>query len=356
MRFVRTLQHWWAWTVTALVVILGTPVVALIYAVTAPFDPGRYAAGRAFRLVGVTALRLNSLWRFHTRGSLADARRPYVVVANHESYADVFLISCFPWEMKWLSKDTMFKLPFMGWMMQMAGDIKLVRGNRDSAADAILQCRDRLKKNVSVMIFPEGTRSRSWEMLPFKDGAFRLAIESGAPILPIAVAGTRDLGLVDILPVAESDDVHAPALKQRVQRRAAKLATAVGDILGDQVDNRKAIGPVRPDCAARATARPADAVKPRQYAPFIIGEASSAMFIGDAFNRRGLIADTGNDQPAGDNVALTSWHRPQIRIKARPFHDHALNTAVAFQRDGHGEEIKFDGNVFGGAGVGGELP
>lgn len=192
MRFVRTLQHWWAWTVTALVVILGTPVVALIYAVTASFDPGRYAAGRAFRLVGVTALRLNSLWRFHTRGSLADARRPYVVVANHESYADVFLISCFPWEMKWLSKDTMFKLPFMGWMMQMAGDIKLVRGNRDSAADAILQCRDRLKKNVSVMIFPEGTRSRSWEMLPFKDGAFRLAIESGAPILPIAVAGTRN--------------------------------------------------------------------------------------------------------------------------------------------------------------------
>ena len=158
MRLVRTLQNWWAWTETVLVVILGTPVVALIYAVTAPFDPGRYAAGRAFRLVGVTALRLNSLWRFRTRGSLTDARRPYVVVANHESYADVFLISCFPWEMKWLSKDTMFKIPFMGWMMQMAGDIKLVRGNRDSAADAILQCRDRLAKKVSVMIFPEGTR------------------------------------------------------------------------------------------------------------------------------------------------------------------------------------------------------
>jgi len=191
MRMARTLQNWWAWTETVLVVILGTPIVAVIYAVTAPFDPGRYAAGRAFRVVGVTALRLNSLWRFRTRGALTDARRPYVVVANHESYADVFLISCFPWEMKWLSKDTMFNIPCMGWMMQMAGDIKLVRGNRDSAADAIMQCRDRLKKRVSVMIFPEGTRSRSWDMLPFKDGAFRLAIEAGVPILPIAVAGTR---------------------------------------------------------------------------------------------------------------------------------------------------------------------
>ena len=253
MRLVRTLQNWWAWTELVLVVILGTPVVALIYAVTAPFDPGRYAAGRAFRLVGVTALRLNSLWRFRTRGSLADARRPYVVVANHESYADVFLISCFPWEMKWLSKDTMFKIPCMGWMMQMAGDIKLVRGNRDSAADAILQCRDRLAKNVSVMIFPEGTRSRTWEMLPFKDGAFRLAIESGAPILPIAVTGTRNAmakGTFRFLPARAIAQLLEPIdttgmtladvalLKQQTRERieagrrvlAAELGIRVGDV------------------------------------------------------------------------------------------------------------------------------
>ena len=187
----RSLLNAWAWVETVLCVIIGTPIVALIFAFTAPFDSGRYAAGRAFRLVGVTALMLNPLWRFRTHGRLADPRRPYVVIANHESYADIFLISCFPWEMKWLSKDTMFRIPLMGWMMQMAGDIKLKRGNRDSAIDAINQCRDRLKKRVSVMIFPEGTRSKSHEMLPFKDGAFKLAVESGLPLLPIAVAGTR---------------------------------------------------------------------------------------------------------------------------------------------------------------------
>ncbi len=252
MRLVRTLQNWWAWTELVLVVMLGTPVVALIYAVTAPFDPGRYAAGRAFRLVGVTALRLNSLWRFRTRGSLADARRPYVVVANHESYADVFLISCFPWEMKWLSKDTMFKIPCMGWMMQMAGDIKLVRGNRDSAADAILQCRDRLAKNVSVMIFPEGTRSRSWEMLPFKDGAFRLAIESGAPILPIAVTGTRHAmakGTFRFLPARAIAQLLEPIstagmtladvgmLKQQTRERIEAGRRALAAELGIRVDD-----------------------------------------------------------------------------------------------------------------------
>lgn len=188
---IRTLMNYWAWFATVMCVVIGTPLVALIFVCTAPFDKGRYAAGRAFRLVAVTSLKINPLWRFKTRGRLADPRRPYVVVANHESYADVFLISRFPWEMKWLSKDTVFNIPLMGWMMQMAGDIKLVRGDRDSAAEAIVQCRDRLQKRVSVMIFPEGTRSRTREMLPFKDGAFRLAIESGAPILPIAVAGTR---------------------------------------------------------------------------------------------------------------------------------------------------------------------
>jgi 1-acyl-sn-glycerol-3-phosphate acyltransferase len=187
-----TLGNWWTWVSTVLIVIVGTPIVALIYAVTRPFDAGRYAAGRAFRLVAVTTLAVNPFWRFRVRGAApADPRRPYVVVANHESYADVFLISKFPWEMKWLSKDTMFKIPCMGWMMQMAGDIKLTRGNRESAVQALVQCRDRLGKKVSVMIFPEGTRSRDGAMLPFKDGAFRLAIKEGVPILPIAVAGTR---------------------------------------------------------------------------------------------------------------------------------------------------------------------
>jgi 1-acyl-sn-glycerol-3-phosphate acyltransferase len=57
---------------------------------------------------------------------------------------------------------------------------------------ALQGCRDRLGKKVSVMIFPEGTRSPTEELLPFKDGAFKLAIEAGVPILPIAVAGTRD--------------------------------------------------------------------------------------------------------------------------------------------------------------------
>ncbi len=186
------LANAWIWVTTVGLVIAGTPVVALVWACTAPFDRGRYAAGRTFRLIGVTQVKLNPLWTFEVSGSMVrDPRRPYVAVSNHESWADVFLICHLPWEMKWLSKDAMFKIPFFGWMMRMAGDISIRRGERTSGARALIAARERLSHRVSVMVFPEGTRSRDGALLPFKDGAFRLAIESGAPILPMVIAGTR---------------------------------------------------------------------------------------------------------------------------------------------------------------------
>jgi 1-acyl-sn-glycerol-3-phosphate acyltransferase len=183
----------WAWIAAVGVVIVGFFYVAAVWLVTAPFDRGRYHAGRAFRQLAMVAASLNPLWHFETDGeSPRDPRHPYVAVSNHESYADIFLISHFPWEMKWLSKDTIFKIPVMGWMMRMAKDIPIKRGKRESVVSAIQGCRDRLARKVSVMIFPEGTRSKTEELLPFKDGAFKLAIEAQVPILPIAVAGTRD--------------------------------------------------------------------------------------------------------------------------------------------------------------------
>jgi 1-acyl-sn-glycerol-3-phosphate acyltransferase len=182
----------WIWLVTGLVATLFLPWVAVVWLFTVG-DPGRYAAGRWFRRAAVTAVALNPLWKFRTSGvRIRDPRRPYVAVSNHESFADIFLLSHLPWEMKWLSKDAIFKIPIMGWMMKLAGDIEVHRGDARSRHEALEQCRDRLLKKVSVMIMPEGTRSPDGRLLPFKDGAFRLAVELGLPILPIAVAGTRD--------------------------------------------------------------------------------------------------------------------------------------------------------------------
>jgi 1-acyl-sn-glycerol-3-phosphate acyltransferase len=182
----------WVWVSVSLVALFWVPWLAFLYVLTAARDPGRYTVGRWFRRAAVVCTKLNPLWRFRTTGvRIRDPRRPYVAVANHESFADIFLLSHLPWEMKFLSKESIFKIPVMGWMMRMAGDVAVRRGDVNSRAAALEACRDRLGKGVSVMIMPEGTRSADGQLQKFHDGAFRLAVETGCPVLPIAVAGTR---------------------------------------------------------------------------------------------------------------------------------------------------------------------
>lgn len=190
-KLTSTVLSAWSWFVFAVCLVLWLPMMAVVWVVTAPFDPSRYWAGFLFRKLPVVHQRLNPLWTFRVDGTMPDdPRHPYVVVSNHESFVDILLISHLPWEMKWLSKKEMFRIPVGGWLMRMARDVELDRGDRGSADAALATCRDRLDDRVSVMIFPEGTRSTDGDLLPFKDGAFRLAIEAGVPILPLAVHGT----------------------------------------------------------------------------------------------------------------------------------------------------------------------
>ena len=248
---VRTLASAWAWLWMGFVVLVGCPLVVGLAGVSAPFDRARYAAGRLFRLVGVGMARVNPLWRFRWSGTPpADPRRPWIVVSNHESFADIPLISQLPWEMKWMGKVEMFRIPVVGWMMRAAGDIPIQRGVGGRAVlDAMARCRGVLAQRVSVMIFPEGTRSPTGEMLPFKDGAFRLAIETGTPILPLAVAGTRNAlpkhdwrfnrarAEVRILPPVETAGLtmaDLPSLKARVRRMIEEGREEVGARLGGE--------------------------------------------------------------------------------------------------------------------------
>ncbi|HYC30639.1 MAG TPA: lysophospholipid acyltransferase family protein [Gemmatimonadales bacterium] len=224
----------WTWLLLVLCVLVWFPLMLLLRLVTAPFDRERYAVGWLFRRIGPVVATLNPLWRFRAAGEMpADPRRPYVVVSNHESFADILLISHLPWEMKWLSKAELFRVPVLGWMMQLAGDVPVRRGFGPSAVEAMARCREILGRKVSVMIFPEGTRSPTRELLPFKDGAFRLAIEAGVPILPLAVSGTgpalpkhdwrfgRSAATVRVLPAVETAGLtveQAPELRERVRR------------------------------------------------------------------------------------------------------------------------------------------
>jgi 1-acyl-sn-glycerol-3-phosphate acyltransferase len=112
------------------------------------------------------------------------------VVANHQSMLDILLISRVPREMKWVAKESLFRIPWMGWMFVLSGDIPVRRGDADSASSALRKAKEYLARGMSVMLFPEGTRSRDGALGTFKSGAFRLAIDAGVPVLPIVVEGT----------------------------------------------------------------------------------------------------------------------------------------------------------------------
>lgn len=175
--------------VALLVLLLALPIQAVLLALTFPFDRNRVVAGRYLRIVGTVLAKTFPPWRLRVEGRFP-GKGPYVVVANHQSMLDILLLSHVPREMKWVAKEELFRVPWVGWMLRMTGDIPVRRGDPESGGEALARARQYLENGMSVMIFPEGTRSAKGTLLPFKSGAFRLAIEAGVPVLPIAVHGT----------------------------------------------------------------------------------------------------------------------------------------------------------------------
>lgn len=180
------------WTAYVMIVILWTPIMAFFRMATLRSDRDRYRVGRLLRGSAALAVRVNPYWNFRVIDSVhPDPRRPYLFVSNHCSFADAFLISMLPWEMKWLSKRSIMRIPLLGWQMRLAGDIALERGDKESARRAIEEMQKRFERKLSVIVFPEGTRSADGSLGNFREGSFRLAIEQGVDIVPLAVAGTE---------------------------------------------------------------------------------------------------------------------------------------------------------------------
>jgi len=176
-------------------------------------DPVRYRTGFLFRRLGKALTRVNPAWRLHISGETIDnPRRPYVVVSNHQSLADIPLISNLPWEMKWMGKVELFRLPIVGWMMRLAGDVSVDRKNPRSGAQALIKAQRYLEQRCSVMIFPEGTRTLDGRVRQFTDGAFHLAIRSKTAILPMVIEGSRNCIPKNSWKFGEPSEIHLKIL------------------------------------------------------------------------------------------------------------------------------------------------
>ena len=181
-----------SYILTFAAILVGLPLQLLLLAVTRPFDPDRRISGRFLRIVGSTPTYVYPFWHVRFQGTFPRDRHAYVVVSNHQSMLDVFLLSRLPREMKWMAKDELFRIPWVGWMFTLSGDIRVDRASRLSGGAALAKIQRYLRNGTCVMMFPEGTRSRDGKMLPFKPGAFKAAIDAQVPVLPVAVTGSAD--------------------------------------------------------------------------------------------------------------------------------------------------------------------
>lgn len=118
-------------------------------------------------------------------------RTQYIIVSNHQSQLDILVAFRLFFPFKWVSKAEVFRLPFIGWNMYLNRYIGLKRGDKDSIRQMMRACERALAGGSSIYFFPEGTRSRTGLLKPFKPGAFILAKQLHVPILPVVIDGTR---------------------------------------------------------------------------------------------------------------------------------------------------------------------
>lgn len=227
------------WAFLTLTSILLFPVAVVIWALTAPFDRRKVLLHRFTCFWASLYTWVNPAWPVTITGR--EKIRPdaaYVMVANHLSLLDIFVLFRLFSHYKWVSKIENFRLPCIGWNMSLNGYIQLKRGDRESVIRMLRECEETLAAGSSIMMFPEGTRSPTARMRAFKPGAFALALRTRSPILPIVIQGTSDalpkrgfvirgrhpirVTVLDEIPAESFAGVTAEALARRVWETLAQ--------------------------------------------------------------------------------------------------------------------------------------
>jgi len=140
-------------------------------------------------VLGVPGVKLEVVQR-----APLDPRRPYIVMANHASMIDIWaVLLAVPVPFRFIAKKQLGAIPIFGWAMRAGRFIFIDRQNAASARRSIEEAARRIKSGQSVVIFPEGTRTRDGRLNAFKKGGFHLALDSGAAIVPVAIHGSRAL-------------------------------------------------------------------------------------------------------------------------------------------------------------------
>jgi 1-acyl-sn-glycerol-3-phosphate acyltransferase len=211
-----------------------------IWLVTRPFDRRLVALHLYTCFWGSLYIWCNPLWRCRVTGrDRLPWRGAAVIVANHASLLDILVLFEMFRPFKWVSKAELGRVPFVGWMLHLNDYVLVKRRDRESIRQMMAESRAHLSAGSPLLLFPEGTRTLDGKLQPFKEGGFRLAIEAGVPVIPVAVRGTYETlpktGLtfqrmecrIDVLPPLEPCRFASPAELRDAARGA--IAGVLGE-------------------------------------------------------------------------------------------------------------------------------
>jgi 1-acyl-sn-glycerol-3-phosphate acyltransferase len=173
---------------------------------------------------------------------------PLIFAVNHESALDILaLLKTLPRPFRFVAKQELFDLPVFGWYMSIGGHVAVDRGNHARAVASLRRAGQIVRSGTSLLVFPEGTRSKDGRILPFKKGPFVLAVEAGVPLVPVAISGAGRItpkGHIAVVPgeirialgepVSPADFPDKTALLVEVRRRVIALHRSIGGLGGDE--------------------------------------------------------------------------------------------------------------------------
>ena len=183
----------WIWIGSVLLTILLFFVVLVLTILLFPFDKKKKFTHAQCFWWSDAVIGLNPFWGVKVRGlENIDPKKTYVIIANHQSMSDIVVLYQIKSQFKWVAKASLFDVPFIGWCLTLIKHIKLNRGDFASIKEIYHKASEWLRRDMSVLFFPEGTRSLDGRMGEFQNGAFKLAIKEKKPILPICIQGAQE--------------------------------------------------------------------------------------------------------------------------------------------------------------------
>jgi 1-acyl-sn-glycerol-3-phosphate acyltransferase len=232
--------HWWR-TVFFLIPAIGvyTIVLGTISILSSLLDPSGDFGHKCARAWAWLVLRTTGV-RVTVRGvDKLDANKSYVFASNHQSIYDIPIVfTSLPLQLRIVAKDSLGRFPFLGWHLVRTGHLLVDRKN--PGAGIVKKMAKLVRGARSLIVFPEGTRSRNGVVGRFKGGMFLVAIDAGLPIVPVSIAGSRHVMLKGRLMTCPGDvtlTVHDPVPTAGAGRDGARaLADQVREVVRSAVD------------------------------------------------------------------------------------------------------------------------